>query len=234
MDRRVFFDSSLATPRLASADKIDFKTDVKTNVKTDVERVYIDQGQIQSAKRGESWVIWPHGILKPTPDMKITTITIDRVGAMQSSAPLKPGVQGVEEGCPATLESAVYGEDLHVVVKDTTLRQQLVNMPSIGVKFHDTAYNGAHYKIVPTGDQVHHQVIDDFGMPVPGLAVESTADKLYLSMEKLAHYMRVLELSNATGKNDLRGVFTFQVADNTTVVQNGDSIELDITNLRRL
>lgn len=220
-DRDVFSHDSYSSARQA------------TVVNADSGRVYIDQGEIHGVKDGEKWNIYPRGVLQLiTP---ITTVRIDRVGAIQASGSLAADLPVVERGCPVSLVSPVYGTYLHVLVEDTELRQQLMNEPTIGVTFHEVGYVGAAYTIRPT-IMGHQELIDTSGTPLlnfPGdMSGDSPASKIHKFLKTLAHYTRVLNIRNT--RTALQGKFKFGEANNATTVCDQGIIYLEFRNLLRL
>ncbi|RYP18240.1 hypothetical protein DL765_004039 [Monosporascus sp. GIB2] len=220
-DREVFSHSSFSSTRQAVINKIGSR------------RVYIDQGEIHGVKRGEAWDIYPRGVLQL--NAPITTITIDRVGAIQSSALLATGVTGVECGCPASIVSVVYGQPLLVLVEDSALRQRLAKEPSIGVEFQEPGHIEAGYEIraTPVG---HHKVVDASGTPLPRSPVyipeQPSVAEMHAFLKTLAHYWRVLNLQNTS--SHLHGQFGFAVKDGIATASHGESIVLQLINRRPL
>ncbi|KAL1871895.1 hypothetical protein Daus18300_004529 [Diaporthe australafricana] len=193
-------------------------------------RVYIDQGEIHGVKDGELWNIYPRGVLQLT--TPITTVKIDRVGAIQASGALAADLPGVERGCPVSLVSPVYGTHLHVLVEDTELRQQLLNEPAIGVIFHGVGYMGAAYTIRPTG-KGYQEIIDASGTPLLNFSVDMSGDSptsgIHKYLKALAHYTRVLNIRNT--RTSLHGQFEFRELNNATTVRDQGIICLEFRNL---
>lgn len=196
-------------------------------------RAYIDQGEIHGVKDGEIWSIYPRGVLQL--EKPITTVRIDRVGAIQASGLLAANLPAVERGCPVSLVSPVYGTHLHVLVENTELRQQLTNESAIGVTFHEVGYVGAAYTIRPTG-LGHQEIIDTSGTPLlnfpGGMSGDSPTSRIYKFLKALAHYTRVLNIRNT--RTALQGKFEFREASNATTVRDGGIIYLEFRNLLRL
>ncbi|KAI6081381.1 caspase domain-containing protein [Hypoxylon rubiginosum] len=222
-DREVFSHRSQLSTRQAVVNKI----------KTNPHRVYIDQGEIHGVRRCETWNIYRRGGLQlGTP---IATITIDQVGAIQSSATLLADAAGVECGCPASIISPVYGESLLVLVEDSTLRQLLAEEPPIGVELQEPGHTGAVYAIRPTTTD-HHRIEDAFGTPLSRSPVytpgQTSVSELHAFLKTLAHYRRVLNLRNTS--SNLGGDFSFVEANGLTTVPNGGTIALKLINQRPL
>lgn len=220
-DRDVFSHDSYSSARQA------------TVVNAASGRVYIDQGEIHGVKDGEIWNIYRRGVLQL--EISITTIRIDRVGAIQASGLLAADAPVVERGCPVSLVSPIYGTYLHVLVEDTKLRQQLMNEPTIGVTFHEVGYVGAAYTIRPTG-MGHQEIIDTSGTPLLNFSSDTSGDsptsRIHKFLKALAHYTRVLNIRNT--RTALQGKFEFREANNATTVSDGGIIYLEFRNLLRL
>lgn len=197
-------------------------------------RVCIDQGEIHGVKDGETWNIYPRGVLQL--EEPITTVRIDRVGAIQASGLLAADLPAVERGCPVSLVSPVYGTHLHVLVEDAELREQLMNEPAIGVTFHGVGYMGADYTIRPTS-MGHQEITDASGTPLLNLPGDNTsgdspASGTHKFLKALAHYTRVLSIRNT--RTALQGKFEFREANNAITVGDGGIIYLEFQNLLRL
>ncbi|KAG6364093.1 hypothetical protein INS49_005691 [Diaporthe citri] len=220
-DRDVFSHGSYSSARQA------------TVVNAASGRVCIDQGEIQGVKDGETWNIYPRGVLQL--ESPLATVRIDRVGAIQASGLLAADAPVVERGCPVSLVSPVYGTHLRVLVGDTELRQQLMDEPAIGVTFHEVGYVGAAYTIRPTS-MGHQEIIDTSGTPLldfPGdMSGDSPAAGIHKFLKALAHHTRVLNIRNTRAA--LQGKFEFGEANNATTVCDGGIIYLEFKNLLRL
>lgn len=204
------------------------KTESEDNRKT---RVFIDQGKIHGVHVNETRRIYRRGDSEQRE--AITTMMIDKVGAIQSSGLLPGDVSGVECGCSTSLKIPVYGEHLQVIVKDANLRKDLAERDKIGVVFQESGYDGADYEI-GSYDENLHRILDASAAPIAEFQVHesenSAAEEIHEFLKTLAHYSRVLNLRTYT--KDLLTEFEFSVEDDISRVCNGARITLKFKNLR--